>query len=364
MTIQLTDFDSATNGFHFANDFTTLVLPASFFGSLGSTALSSIVIPVDGLCGGMAFAALDYYHSGFPVPTHQTADYGASGTTPPNSSELYKFILERHLNSVGLIVSPSGIPLPISPSPFNVAVGDLTNALAFASKSSLSDSDARAALPGEVAKAIAELSAGNPIPIGLVSKGALTNSHQVVAIGYDDTDSSATQIFIYDNRYPGSDCTLIVSPAGALACLLKAPGHSDELWHTFFVEKYVPARPTYIDWGVFDGLEVIQISPLLVYRVQLTVANFGDASAHADNLIVTLDPDTIDGSSVSLPVQALGTLPPGSTSNYDQTLTFPSSFAGAQITMQTFYSTSSGKELLLPALAPGTTNRIELALPI
>ncbi len=75
MGLQLTSFRPEHHGFRFPNNFTSPVtLPISFAPSL----------PLPGLCGGMSFAALDYFFAGVPVPTHTTADYaGSVGSRQP-----------------------------------------------------------------------------------------------------------------------------------------------------------------------------------------------------------------------------------------------------------------------------------------
>jgi hypothetical protein len=53
----MTAFDPCRHGWHFNNDFANDRL----FG----------VIPLTGLCGGMAYTSLDYYFLGMPIPTHR-----------------------------------------------------------------------------------------------------------------------------------------------------------------------------------------------------------------------------------------------------------------------------------------------------
>jgi len=50
-----------------------------------------------GLCGGMAYAALDYYHAGVPAP--------AMMTPPPQGTPLCRYLIERQVasNSVALV---------------------------------------------------------------------------------------------------------------------------------------------------------------------------------------------------------------------------------------------------------------------
>ena len=53
-----TGFDPRAHGFHFANDFVDKVVTIPGYGEVAT----------DGRSGGMAFAALDYWFAGLPVP--------------------------------------------------------------------------------------------------------------------------------------------------------------------------------------------------------------------------------------------------------------------------------------------------------
>jgi hypothetical protein len=76
--IEMSDFTAPRCGFHFRNDFINHVGTIPGIGP----------ITTEGLCGGMSFGALDYYHANLPVPTHVAADYPASGGVPPDPSRL------------------------------------------------------------------------------------------------------------------------------------------------------------------------------------------------------------------------------------------------------------------------------------
>ena len=56
-----TGFDPHAHGFHFANDFVDKVVTIPGYGEVAT----------DGRSGGMAFAALDYWFAGLPVPSHR-----------------------------------------------------------------------------------------------------------------------------------------------------------------------------------------------------------------------------------------------------------------------------------------------------
>lgn len=287
-----TEFEPDRHGFHFANSFSTTVLPSWGWGPLRTPRLA-----LGGLCGGMTFAALDYYFAGRPVPTHQPGDFPPPGVPPPGS-RLRDQIFRRHLNSVGFEPSANGIPVP--GQGLRVKPADLGNLLTYPRLRVASTSTLRATLAGQLAQAARALQAGRPVPIGLVSAGSPFNSHQVVAVGIDP-DAATSTLYLYDCRSPGITATLTVTPA-APSCVLTAGDDPPEPWRAFFVERYEPRTPTYGD--------LVLAAPVVVTDgvARFEVRNAGDADAHA--AAITL-------SGVDAPVEPVGVLAPGATVHYE-----------------------------------------------
>jgi len=75
-----TSFTSQQHNFHFANTFVNQV----------ATLPGGLRIETYGRCGGMAYAALDYYLAGLPVPPDTT--------TPPDGNWLADYIYSRLLD--------------------------------------------------------------------------------------------------------------------------------------------------------------------------------------------------------------------------------------------------------------------------
>lgn len=73
----MTHFDATLHGFKFVNMFTTEPVQDVRFG---------------GLCGGMAYAALDYFYSGTPIPQQDTR--------PATGSALFNYIYNRQVTSI------------------------------------------------------------------------------------------------------------------------------------------------------------------------------------------------------------------------------------------------------------------------
>src|SRR5215204_565778 len=83
-----TGFDPCAHGFHFANDFVDKVVTVPGYGEVAT----------DGRSGGMAFAALDYWFAGLPVPSHRPEDF-LDRAVPDDGTRLADFIHKRLFDS-------------------------------------------------------------------------------------------------------------------------------------------------------------------------------------------------------------------------------------------------------------------------
>lgn len=157
-----------------------------------------------GLCGGMSFAAADYFIAKKPPPPD---------TKPPvEGTKLYKYLFARQGTSVG----PMG------------AMG-----LKFIEWMRLPDAGpdgTRARTLTEVPAMTAALKRGEPVVIGLVLVTAAEsrepwNNHQVLGYAVEETDRQ-TDIHIYDPNFPkrddvvlrvrreGDDCSIAMVVSG------------------------------------------------------------------------------------------------------------------------------------------------------
>lgn len=137
----ITAFKPEEHGFKFYNYFTLLGIPY-------------------GLCGGMCYAALDYWHAGIPIPTV---------TVPP--PWLHRYLIKRQVHSTH----------PLKVWQF------------------MRKRDAQLASwshkQGERIKR--HIDAGEPVVLLLIrAKRAITQNHQVVATGYD-----AELLYLYDPNH-------------------------------------------------------------------------------------------------------------------------------------------------------------------
>lgn len=146
-----------------------------------------------GLCGGMAYAARDYFESHHDVPP---------GATPPDSGPLFDFIVQRLFDSFEL---PGGVAKYLEL--MHPALPDHETDL----------SRLHLAPHGRSWRMVVEewplikkdLDAGHPSPIALVCLKSLDftklgDNHQVLAYGYD-LQGSNLSLRIYDPNRPGED---------------------------------------------------------------------------------------------------------------------------------------------------------------
>ncbi len=210
-----TDFRPALNGFHFGNHFVNHVLRLPAYGSVTTL----------GRCGGMSYAALDYYAARLDVPAGADQDFAVTGGVPPDGTTLADYIYRRQLDS---FLVPSAVKFitwslsPDRPSGLLRGVGAWTK--------------------DEFARLRAAVDVGRPVPLGLIVASDLTglgHNHQVVAWGYSlDATGAPASVSVYDNNHPGQDVALTPDPAGT--GWLETTG---ERWRGFFVQDYTPQWP-------------------------------------------------------------------------------------------------------------------------
>jgi hypothetical protein len=81
-------FGPRVHGFHFANDLVDKAVIVPGYGEVAT----------DGRCGGMAFAALDYWSAGLPVPSHRPDNF-PDRAVPEDGTRLADVIHKRLFDS-------------------------------------------------------------------------------------------------------------------------------------------------------------------------------------------------------------------------------------------------------------------------
>jgi hypothetical protein len=187
-----------------------------------------------GLCGGMVFAALDYWTAARPIP--------ADPVPPAPGSPLFRYLVRRLVDSWRLPGGPLTyltLMQPLYPDG-DRALGPLAL-----------KGRARRMLTREWPIVQAKLNAGVPCPLGLVTVSSawpldIGDNHQVLAWRYEQT-GTALRIGVYDPNRSGADdvaLTLdLADPANPTPVSL-APGSGEgRQVLCFFAVHYTSAEP-------------------------------------------------------------------------------------------------------------------------
>jgi len=188
-TAMMTEFLPSRHGFHFINLFPPypdIILPTPF----GKIKIGNAQ---DGLCGGMVYTALDFFHASQPIP---------ETTNPPTGDMLFDLLVKRLFESFNL---PFGISKYIELMNSYLPDGETESSLHGIGSHGRAWKTIRDEWPG--IKTI--LDAGQPCPLGLIRVKStdyrkLGLNHQVLAYGYD-VAGDVVSLFIYDPNYLKND---------------------------------------------------------------------------------------------------------------------------------------------------------------
>ena len=249
-----TAFTPELNGFAFANAFTMtpderarliVALGLAIDGALGVLGpvglaarligardklarLTAGAIPERyGLCGGMAFAALDYMRAGLPTPRSD-----GPNDQPPVGSPLRVYLWQRLLESWalnGATFLEWKARLHIVPARWPFDGG----ARALRDRSRLAWRTLRQ-----------RLDAGDAVPIGLVGESSDPFvDHQVVAYDYVPGSDLTGTILVYDMNCPGAAQTIRIDLSGDALSAEESCSRAGNSLRGFFCEDYERATP-------------------------------------------------------------------------------------------------------------------------
>src|SRR5207302_1309818 len=166
------NFSPQKHGFHFDNDFDNAIV----------TFPNGQQFPTGGRCGGMAYASLDYYFAGLPIPTHRMGDFPGGTRVPPDGTRLADYISARLFDSFAT-----------------------TSALKFILWAFIPEHDTwfrkgttRRMREEEFPALRRQIDQGRPVVLGLLASTSLAdigNNHQVVAYGYEVDPLGDIRIF-------------------------------------------------------------------------------------------------------------------------------------------------------------------------
>ena len=187
-----------------------------------------------GLCGGMAFAALDYYKAGliiqrgFPDVNIDTAP-GRPERNTPQGTILRNYIWQRLIDSLTSGVAQTTLEwmaiLHFVPQQASGGAPELLKRT-----------------KDQWAQLKQHIDAGTPWPLGLI--GTTTNpmhNHQVLAYGYLDNEDGTGVIYLYDNVCPDTESTIQLDFRGqSLSAQESCGSDSRGPLQGFFCSSYQP----------------------------------------------------------------------------------------------------------------------------
>jgi hypothetical protein len=260
-----TGFDPRAHGFHFANEFVDKVVTIPGYGEVAT----------DGRSGGMAYAALDYWFAGLPVPSHRPDDF-PDRAVPEDGTRLADFIHKRLFDSFATWSARQFLTWTLAedhPTWSSAGVARRTSE--------------------ELPRLRRSIDAGRPVVLGLIGARSLdevARNRQVVAYGYDEdgvgppasSGGLPIRVYVYDSHHPDREVVLAFEPDGSQL----EGSESGGPWRGLFLQDYARERPPYIDIGAAKGIWVNSWTPTLGgnFVAQFTARNYGDYRAHLAEL--------------------------------------------------------------------------------
>jgi hypothetical protein len=220
--------------------------------------LDSVTDPTDsvyGRCGGMAFAAYDFYLQGWPVD-------GFGTTIPPEDSPLDEYILDRLLDSLDLnvrtflewtmilyvlpevdefatatlLAAAGSFAFPIGTA-IGAFIGSQVDIFDLGGPDILLD---RTKAEWQAIKRKLDDEAAWPVGVIFGNKQSPFDQHQILAVGYEDTGLDSGTVIVWDNRdRTGKQRPMHLNFQGDE---LTESGLDGEV-KGVFLEEYVPRKP-------------------------------------------------------------------------------------------------------------------------
>jgi hypothetical protein len=235
--------------------------------------VDAIAVGDYGLCGGMAFSSLDYWHKGWVVPRgNGKGDQPQDGT--PLGTALREYIWNRLLQSVKdniwTFLGWMAI-LHFDPSGGGI-LRDKTKEQLVTLRS--------------------VINSGTPVTVGLI--GTTWNpldNHQILIYGFEDHPDNTTTLFAYDNNLPGVETTITLDFSQSTLVAVESDIQAKRgPLRGLFCSTYTPSTPPRAD-VLSNGL---MITPAVTgvgkpVKVAMTAANIGFHDSPAFQLVVAGD---------------------------------------------------------------------------
>jgi hypothetical protein len=199
--------------------------------------VSAIVSDTYGLCGGMAFAALDYYKLQWVVPRGNHAEDQPTRTTR-EGAVLRNYLWERLIQSQ----IDNGVKFLIWTVALQMPGGGGSSWVLDQTKQ-------------EWEKLKRQIDAGEPCPLGLIgTTNNLLANHQVLAYGYEDNGNGTSVLYLYDSNCPGKESkTTLDFNSNELVAVEDCSNGDRGPLRGFFCETYSFQTPP-IAVGLSEGL--------------------------------------------------------------------------------------------------------------
>jgi hypothetical protein len=221
-------FLPSASGFRFPNAFPRVPLRR-----IGIPGVLSVPIgdASNGLCGGMAFAARDYFEERRDLP---------GDTTAPEDGPLFEYFVDRLFDSFDLPRGPVRYLELMNPT---LSDGETIWSRLGVWPHGRAWRMARTEWP----KVRADIDAGHPSPLGLVRVKStdpfdLKENHQVLAYGYT-LDGNSLTLRLYDPNRPERDDVSLHLDVGDRPATTPTTTPAGSPVFAFFRVPYVPASP-------------------------------------------------------------------------------------------------------------------------
>jgi hypothetical protein len=229
-----------------------------------------------GLCGGMAFSALDYWCKSWVVPRGMGADDQPQQTTASGAA-LRNYIWARFIGSLQDNVATFLEWMLILHFPFGPGASWL-----------------RDQTWSQIQILKERIDYGFPVAIGLVGTTMNPfNNHQVLVYGYTEHSRHRCSLFMYDNNHPDVVATTILDFSGAhLSAVEQYPSAARGPLRGVFCERYFPVVPP-AAVVLRSGLTVAPAKGRVnePFLVSFTAANIGYHASPPLRLIAAGDED-------------------------------------------------------------------------
>jgi hypothetical protein len=242
-------FQPSAHAFKFVNSWPSEPDVVVNVAGIGNVAIGNAS---NGLCGGMVFACLDFFEARLPVVP--------DGTNPAEGSPLFKYIVGRLFDSFNI---PDGVLKYYS----WMNTPDHDTGLWFAIRRGV----AWMTIMEELPKIRADIDAGSPSPLGLVTVYStdptmIGHNHQVLAYGYRDDGNGNVTVQLYDPNSGANDGVY-------LALNVSNPSHTTLISHNVDLNG-LPIRGFFrVNYGAHDpsSLEPRPPPPLPGPRLDVSV---------------------------------------------------------------------------------------------